>query len=419
MYRELDRQVTGQHEDLRATAHRFAVDVLRPAAAALDRMEADEAARAGSPLWDVFRRWYALGHHTTGIPVEFGGVGLDALSRHLVLEELGWGSAGLAVGLGVASLPFEFVALVAGMTGNQQLLDEVVTPFVNDDEARFVGCWAITEPSHGSDALGVGTEGFTRAEEAGACRAVADGDEWLISGEKAAWVSNGSIATHALLFCTVEPAMGPAGGGVALVELNGPGVERGRPLDKLGQRDLNQGAIRFEGARLPAHRMLVGPEAYPVMLSAVLAFANAGMGAIFTGLARAAFEQSLAYARIRRQGGRLIADHQLIQGKLFEMFSAVERSRALSRAALVHNVETFPPALAYSIASKVSCTQTAFAVASEAIEVFGGVGLSREMPVEKLFRDARASLIEDGVNEFLALVGARQVLDTYSIDAAS
>jgi len=419
MYHELNRQLTSQHEELRAAAHRFAVGVLRPAATALDRMETDDVARAGSPLWEVFRRWYALGHHAAGIPLEFGGVGLDALSRHLVLEELGWGSAGLAVGLAVASLPFEFVALVAGMTGNKELLGEVVTPFVKDDEARFVGCWAITEPSHGSDALGVGIEGFTRPAEAGTCRAVADGDEWVVSGEKAAWVSNGTIATHALLFCTVEPALGPAGGGVALVELDGPGVERGRPLDKLGQRDLNQGAIRFEGARLPAHHMLVGPETYPVMLSTVLAFANAGMGAIFTGLARAAFEQSLAYARVRRQGGRLIADHQLIQGKLFGMFSAIERARALSRAALVHNTETFPPALAYSIASKVTCTQTALEVAGEAIQVFGGMGLSRDMPLEKLFRDARASLIEDGVNEFLALVGARQVLDNYILDTMS
>ena len=82
-------------------------------------------------------------------------------------------------------------------------------------------------------------------------------------------------------------------------------------------------------------------------------------------------------------------------------------------------METFPPALAYSIASKVTCTQTALEVAGEAIQVFGGMGLSRDMPVEKLFRDARASLIEDGVNEFLALVGARQVLDNYILETMS
>jgi alkylation response protein AidB-like acyl-CoA dehydrogenase len=98
------------------------------------------------------------------------------------------------------------------------------------------------------------------------------------------------------------------------------------------------------------------------------------------------------------------------------MFAAVEQARSLSRAALVHNSQTFPPDLAYSIASKVTCTQRAFEVANEALQVLGGIGLSRELPVEKYFRDARASLIEDGVNEFLGLQAARSILDRYSLD---
>lgn len=406
-----------EEDEIRRSIHRFALEVLRPAGRSLDAMRPEEVVSPGSPLWEVMRRWYSLAHHTAGIPLDLGGSGLGPLTRHLLLEELGWGSAGLAVGLGVAALPFEVSAAVATMTGNARLVDEVVIPFVQDREGRFVGCWAITEPSHGSDTLGVGTEAFTRPEAAGSCRAVADGDGWVLTGEKAAWISNGSIATHALLFCTVEPARGPAGGGVALVPLDLPGVERGRPLDKLGQRDLNQGSVRFDGARLPAHLMLVGPEMYPLVLSSVLALANSGMGAIFTGVARAAFEEALAYAGVRKQGGRLIADHQMVQGKLFTMFAAVEGARALSRAVLAHNTEVFPPSLAHAIASKVTCTQTAVEVAGDAIQLLGGMGLSKETLVEKLFRDARASLVEDGVNEFLALVGARQVLDGYDRDA--
>ncbi len=136
---------------------------------------------------------YELANHTAGRAPVHGGTGIDGLTRHLVLEELGWGS-GLAAGLGVAALPFEFTAMLAEMTGNHRLLDEIVAPFVADREARYIGCWAITEPSHGSDALDAGTDAFTRARAAGSCRAMADGDEWVITGEKAAWVSNGSIA---------------------------------------------------------------------------------------------------------------------------------------------------------------------------------------------------------------------------------
>jgi alkylation response protein AidB-like acyl-CoA dehydrogenase len=416
MYLELDPDLTSEQHELRAATHRFAAGVLRPAAARLDRMAPDEVAAAGSPLWEVFGAWYELGNHTAGIAPVHGGSGIDGLTRHLVLEELGWGSAGLAAGLGVAALPFEFTAMLAEMAGNHRVLDEIVAPFVADREARLIGCWAITEPSHGSDALEVGTDAFTRARATGSCRAVADGDEWVVTGEKAAWVSNGTIATHALLFCTVAPPSGPPGGGVAVIPLRGPGIERGPALDKLGQRDLNQGAVRFDGARIPADYLLVGPDQYPLVLSTVLSLANAGMGAIFTGLARAAMEEALAYAKVRTQGGHPIAEHQLVQGKLFAMFAAVEQARALSRAALVHNTNTFPPDLAYSIASKVTCTQSAFQVAHEAIQVLGGIGLSTELPVEKYFRDARAALIEDGVNEFLGLLAARSIVDEYRID---
>lgn len=412
-YLELSPQVTEEHEEIRRATHRFATEVLRPAGATLDALSAKEAVAAGSPMWEAFRSWYREGNHAAGLPVELGGSGLDPLARHLVLEELGWGSAGLGIALSVAGMPFEVTASIAALTGNERIVDEVVRPFAADTEARFIGCWAITEPAHGSDTLGVGTEAFHRREAAGACRAVPEGDGWRLTGEKAAWVSNGSIATHALLFCTVEPELGSAGGGVALVPLDLPGIEHAPPLEKMGQRDLNQGAIHFDGAVIPAHCMLVGPDLYPLALSSVLALANSGMGAIFTGLARAAFEQALDYAKTREQGGKVITEHQLVQTKLFSMFAATERARALSRAVFLGLSGEELPSLAHAIASKVSCTQIAVEVASDAIQVFGGMGLAREVLVEKLFRDARASLVEDGVNEFLSLVGARHVLDTY------
>ena len=154
--------------------------------------------------------------------------------------------------------------------------------------------------------------------------------------------------------------------------------------------------------------MIIDPNMYHYVIDSVLAGANAFMGASFTGVARAAFEEALAYSKQRVQGGKAIAEHQSIQLKLMDMFIKVEAARQLSRAAMVYNQMTSPPATQYSIASKVFCTEAAFSVASEAVQVHGGYGLAKEMLVEKLFRDARASMIEDGTNEVLSLAAARK-----------
>jgi alkylation response protein AidB-like acyl-CoA dehydrogenase len=133
------------------------------------------------------------------------------------------------------------------------------------------------------------------------------------------------------------------------------------------------------------------------------------MGAMFTGVARAAYEEALNYSRERVQGGKLLFDHQLIKHKLFSMFMKVEAARAFSRAAMIYNYNNTPPDTKYSIASKVFCTNTAFEVANDAVQIFGGYGLSREYPIEKIFRDARAALVEDGANDSLMITGAHSL----------
>jgi alkylation response protein AidB-like acyl-CoA dehydrogenase len=126
-------------------------------------------------------------------------------------------------------------------------------------------------------------------------------------------------------------------------------------------------------------------------------------------LARAAYEEALEYAKNRIQGGKPIFEHQLIKHKLFKMFTKIETARAFSRAAMIYNYNNTPPKIEYSIASKVYCTDVAMEVTNDAIQIFGGNGLSREYPVEKFFRDARAGLIEDGANDSLMITGAHHL----------
>ncbi len=408
-YLELNKGLTFDEANMKEQVHRFGVEVLRPAAAELDQMSPEAVIAEGSLLWEVFRKAYQLGFHTAGLPEALGGAAMSPLARHIHGEEMGWASADFAIGLGVTPFPFTFAA----MSGNQEIMRDVVIPFTHDREAKYIGCWAVTEPEHGSDSLLIGTEQFKQPETAFNLCAREDGDEWVISGQKSAWVSNGTIATHALTFLCVDPSLGMAGSGVAFVPLNLPGVSKGRPLNKLGQRALNQGEIFFDNVHIPRSYMLVQPAGYPWTFEVVLAAANAGMGATFTGVARAALEEALAYCKQRIQGGKPLCEHQLVQKKLFDMFIKVESARALSRAAMIYNATTMPPATRYSIASKVYCTEVAFEVASDAVQLFGGMGLCKELLVEKLFRDARASMIEDGSNEVLALAGATQLIEKY------
>ena len=384
----------------RDSAHKFAEEVMRPAGEALDRLsDPSDVIAKDSILWDVFAKYRSLGFNA----LEDGGMDLEprdsAMLRALVNEELGWGDSGLAVSLSVSSMP----RLFARMSGDAELAERYCA-----ENSEEIGCWAITEPDHGSDSLAFDQPHFSDEAVRANCIAHKEGDEWVIRGQKAAWVSNGTIATAATLFCTTDPSQGFKGGGVAIVPLDLPGVSRGKPLDKIGQRALNQGEIFFDEVRIPASYMVINADAYPFVIESVLAMANAFMGTTFAGVARAAFEHALAYSKERVQGGVPIFQHQSVKARLFKMFQQVEAARAISRRALLYNT-TQPPLVQYSIASKVFCTNTAFEVTSGALQIYGGNGLSREYPIEKLMRDARAALIEDGCNELLSLVGAEKL----------
>ncbi len=389
-----------EHRAVRDTARKFADEVLRPAGTALDRLaDPAQVIAPDSVLWTVFDRYRELGFSL----LDGGALGLAPLdaarARFLVAEELGRGDAGLAIGLGVADLH----RTLARLSGRPALIERFC-----GDATRDIGCWAVTEPEHGSDTLAVSEPCFRDPALRAGCTARRDGADWIVQGQKSAWVSNGTIATVAALFCTIDPSHGFAGGGICIVPLDLPGVSRGKPLDKLGQRSLNQGEIFFDAVRVPGDYMIVGAEAYAAVVESVLAIANASMGAIFVGVAQAALELALSYARERIQGGAPIIRHQSVRARLFQMFARVEAARSLARRVALYGAAT-SPLLQYSISSKTFVTRTAFDVASDALQIFGGNGLTREYPIEKLLRDARASMIEDGCNEVLALIGATRL----------
>lgn len=400
MITDIEVGLSEPERSIRDTAHRFAEEVMRPAGKKLDALaDPQDVIAKDSILWDVFRK-----HREIGLAdIESATLELSPFERArlrcLTSEELGWGDSGLAISLGVANFHKTF----AMMSGRDALIDRFVKS--GQDE---IGCWAVTEPDHGSDSLTVTEPHFTDPAVRANCIATRDGDDYIIRGQKSAWVSNGTIATVAALFCTIDPSQGFKGGGVAVVPLDLPGVSRGKPTNKIGQRALNQGEIFFDDVRLPAEYMVVGSEAYSAVVEQILTGANASMGVIFVGVARAAMEHAINYAKTRVQGGVPIIEHQSVKARLFKMFVQVEAARSLSRRVTYYN-STNPPLLQYSIASKVNSTNTAFEVASQALQIFGGNGLTKEFPIEKLMRDARASMIEDGCNDILSLVGAAKL----------
>jgi len=404
-YLELDTTLSKELKAIHKEVASFARNVMRPAGIELDKLQNPEDVIAkGSVLWDVQKIFRKLHLHALKIPKELGGLAgdiSDPKASALLYEELGYGDAGMTISLGGSS-PFRLAA-----ASPDPRLQQLARDFANDMEANLIGCWAITEPTHGSDWVMSARPDFDDPRCAADLRAELKGDEYILNGQKAAWVSNGTIATHAMLHVNIDPSKGMQGNGLAVVPLDLPGVKRGKPLDKIGQRPLNQGEIFFEEVKIPKPFMVVddGKKMQAVMKT-ILTGANASMGQLFVGLAQAAFDEALTYARQRIQGGIPIFEHKNIKLQLFEMFAKVEAARAYARRMAAYNAMNPPGSAHHAIASKVLSTKTAFEVASEAITIFGGNGLTREYPIEKMFRDARAAMIEDGENNILSMMGA-------------
>ena len=394
----LEEPLSEMERALQDNVHRFALEVLRPVAAKLDRLSAEDMIAEGSDLWTVLEKSKDLGLNL--IEMEE----LEPLERarllNIAIEELSWGCPGLTGAILVTFFPTMF-SLLAG----------------NMDMAKYcegrIGCWAITEPDHGSDMLDATGELTADASNYGRANCVAriEGDKVIINGQKSAWVSGATYADVCVLYTHVEQN-GAAGPGIAIiVDLDSEGVSKGKPLEKMGLRGLNQGEIFFENVEVPVSHIIAGPEDYGDFVTATLTEANPHVGAMVMGTARAAYEYALDYAHERKAGGVPLIEHQHVRYRLFHMFRKVEMARAMLHRVTTFNATSGEAALHASAAAKVTVTQTAFEVANEALQMFGGNGMTKEYPMEKIVRDTRACLIADGCNEMLALRGGSQLIN--------
>jgi alkylation response protein AidB-like acyl-CoA dehydrogenase len=414
MYLELDQNLTEKQKVLKQTAHEFAKGVIRPAALAVDQMASpEEIMKKDSVWWEARKKTRQMGYHLAGLPKALGGFELGPLELHILLEELGWGSPGFALSTLLDSLPATLVLMY--QPENKRLIDEIVIPFVKDLDAKITPCTALTEPDHGSDVFFCFRKNFHDPRLAFNTRAVLQGDEWVVNGQKAGWISDGPVATHAMTSVTVCNSNGMEGGGFAIVPLDLPGVTRGKPTSLLGSHEFPQCELFFNDVRIPRDYMLVGPDLFEKAIDKLLSMAGVTVATAFLGLARAAFEEALEYSKHRIQGGKPIADHQIMKSKLFDMFTKIEAARAFSRSAMKYCLTAIDPIpVEYGAAAKIFCTQVAFEVAHEAVQIHGAYGLAKESLAGKLFRDARCGLIGDGCNEVLGVRGAQYILEKYN-----
>ncbi|MFZ9889072.1 MAG: acyl-CoA dehydrogenase [Myxococcota bacterium] len=370
------------HEMLRKTCRDFADKELAPVAAEHDREHR-------YPKQQV-AKLVELGLMGIAVPEEHGGAGLDNLAYAIAMEEVSRGCASTGV---VMSVNNSLYCDPVMRFGNEAQHREWLAPFASGEK---LGCFALSEPGNGSDA--------------GAARTTAelDGDEWVLNGTKA-WITNGYEADAAIVFATTDRALKHRGISAFLVPMPTKGLSLGKKEDKLGIRASSTCNLIFEGCRVPKANLLGQPgEGFKIAMS-TLDGGRIGIAAQALGIAQAAFDAAVAYAKERQAFGAPIANLQAIQFKLADMALRIEGARLLTwRAASLKDQKaryTKEAAMA-----KLAASETATFVAHQAIQVFGGNGYVTEYPVERHYRDARITEIYEGTSEIQRLVIASQVL---------
>ncbi len=372
-------ELTDEQKLIQHTAREFARKEILPVAAKCDR-------EARFPM-EVAVKAREVGLVNLAIPNDFGGSGWGVLEHILVTEELAWACAGIAGGLGLNSI-FGDVFQVAGSAEQKQRV------FGRLLDGEF-GAYAVTEPSAGSDVAGIKT------------RAVRKGDRYVINGSKV-WISNAPLASMFVVFAKTDPDGRHKGVSAFLIDQDTPGLTVGQPLGKLGQRADPAAEVFLNDVDVPASALIDGEGAGFMIAMKVFDRSRPGIAALGVGLMHRCLDEGLQYAKTRQTMGKPIIEHQAIGHKLADMAMRTEAARLLAREAawLLDSGRSNTLQAAYA---KAFAADNAMWAATEAVQIFGGMGYSTEYPVEKLFRDAKVLQIYEGTSEIQRNIIAREL----------
>ena len=365
-----------------ASVRRFARERLTPHVRSMDE--------AGIFRPDLLQELFDLGLMAIEVPEEFGGQGGTFFQSILAIEELARVDPSASVIVDVQNTLFHNAIRRWGTVEQQR---RWLPRAAKDTTASY----ALSEAGSGSDAFALTT------------RAVQDGDGWSITGRKL-WITNAAEAGLFLLFATVDPALGYKGITAFLIERDSPGFSVGKKEDKLGIRASSTCELILDNCRVAAASIVgeVG-KGYKIAIE-TLNEGRIGIGAQMLGLAQGALDHAFAYAQQRKQFGQAISEFQGVQFELAEMAVEVEATRLLVyNAARLHDAGR--PFLTEAAMCKYYASQVAERVASRAVEIFGGVGFTKDYPVEKLYRDAKIGRIYEGTSNMQKLTIAKQLLN--------
>jgi len=373
--------LSDEQHALQDTARRFARDEIIPIAAEFDR--------SGEFPRDVIEKAWDLGLSSTIIPEEYGGVELSSLDSCIVTEEIAWGCAGIATSVMCNDLGLTPI-VVAGT-------DDQKREWLAPAAAKFMLIsFCLSEPGAGSDVAGL----QLLAEK--------DGDDYVLNGTKA-WITNGGEASLYTVFATLDRSSRHQGICAFVLPADLPGITLGKKEDKMGQRASDTRVIHFDNVRVPASQRLGAEgEGFKVAMR-TLDRSRPPIAALATGIARRAMEESVNYARERKAFGEVIGSFQAIQFILADMAKDIEASRLLTWQS-AWMVDKGIRASKNSSFAKCFATDAAMRITTDAVQVFGGNGYTREYPVEKLMRDAKLMQIYEGTNQVQRLVIARELL---------
>lgn len=366
------------------TVHEFVAKEVQP--------KAHEVDVTSEFNWEATRKMGPLGLLGLNIPEAYGGANVDAVSAAIALEELGWGCGSTALAIaahnGLGATPLV-------VFGSESLKSKWLPRILNGKNK--LAALALTEPGAGSDLQG----GVVT-------KAVKDGDEWVINGAKM-WCTNASIAEYIVTLVRTDAAGGSRSLSQILVPTDTPGLTIGPAEKKMGLHGSPTHAVTYQNVRVPLEN-LVGEEGKGLQQTlAVLDGGRIGIGAISIGLAQAAFEYAVNYARERNAFGKPIAEQQAIQWMLADAATEIELARTMlyKAAWLKEQGRNYNKEAAMA---KMFATEMAERVCRNAIQIHGGYGYSSEYPVERIYRDARLMTIGEGTSEIQRLVIARHVL---------